>query len=712
MTGRTVARLCLLSRAVQLSWTTIGFEEHWTGFAIYPLFKMKEKEMVSSPPRTQAEKELAGQAARQIQLRWFSSIVILEIRFRWLAAAGVLVATWFTSSFLNIITTSWPLYIVGTCMLAYNTLLWLYLEKRFPFPIRARSLGYEYDDPSKFYWKNLEQEELAHAYTFHRFVQIQTSLDWLAMILLVHFSGGIESPLLFYFIFHLIIASILLSPRACYFFASVAALAVATLAILEYARLVPHISMGFISEPLYQSEIYIISVLFFFITSLYISVYLTTYITSNLRQRDKKLLRLQRQLSGAYQQIETLYKVTKTVSSTLDLEEVLNLVAQSAAKAMQIKACIIRLLNENGQTMDIVASHGLSEQYLAKGPIDIRKSRFMYQTVTSGQPTIISDTASDNRLQYPVETRAEGINSMLCVPLLIRGKTEGVLCVFSAKPDYFNESDAEFLSALAGGGATAIENARTYQALEMADRAKSDFVRMVTHELRSPLSAVQSMLRLLEQGYVGTMTSKQQNLVQRSQRRISFLLALVKDLLELAAGKMERIRGEVKEVELDKILTQVIELMQASAKEKGLHFEIEIGQGPFVLIGVKDGLERVLMNLVSNAIKYTPKGGTVTIKAWSEKNQIKIVVSDTGIGIPKEALPRIFTEFYRAKNAKALEMEGTGLGLAIAKDVIEQHGGQISLESTEGKGSTFYVTLPKITNESARPVSSEPSSPQ
>ena len=218
---------------------------------------------------------------------------------------------------------------------------------------------------------------------------------------------------------------------------------------------------------------------------------------------------------------------------------------------------------------------------------------------------------------------------------------------------------------------------------------------MVTHELRSPLSAVQSMLRVLEQGYVGPITSKQKDLVQRSQRRISFLLALVKDLLELAAGKMEHLTGEKKKVVLNDTITKVTELMQTSAEEKGLEFKVEIAEEPLVLVGIEDGLERVFMNLLSNAVKYTPARGSVAVRAWSENDQIKVEVSDTGIGIPEEALPRIFDEFYRAKNAKAMEMEGTGLGLAIAKDVVEQHGGHISVKSVVGEGSTFYVTLPK-----------------
>ncbi len=614
---------------------------------------MEEKSIV--PPRTPVEEELVRRVAWQIQLRWP-------------AALGVLIAAWFAAFILKIQLPQWPLYAIGLSVLFYNVLFRLYL-------------------------KRLEREAISEAAVFDRFAKIQTSLDWLAMILLVHFSGGIESPLLFYFIFHLIIASILLSPRACYFFATLAVLAVGALAILEYRGFVPHISLGFTSPLLYQNGLYISGILFFFSTCLYISVYLATSVTINLRRKDKELLRLQQRLSIAYQQMQTLYEVTQTVSSTLNMEEVLNLIAQSAAEAMQVKACTIRLLGESGQTLDTVSAYGLSEQYLTKGSIDVQKSLLARQTLL-GQPIVIPDTSRDDRLQYPAEARIEGINSMLCVPLLIRGKAEGLICVYSAKPNQFGESDVEFLSALASGGASAIENARAYQALEKADRAKSDFVQMVTHELRSPLSAVQSMLRVLEGGYVGALTPRQQDLIQRSKRRISFLLALVGDLLELAAGKVEQLRGKKTEVMLNETLAKVTELMQASAEEKGLKFKIEIPQEPLILVGIQDGLERVFINLVSNAVKYTPAGGSVVVRAWSENGQIKVEISDTGIGIPEEALPRIFDEFYRAKNAKAMEMEGTGLGLAIAKDVVEQHGGQISLKSAVGEGSTFCVTLP------------------
>jgi len=296
-------------------------------------------------------------------------------------------------------------------------------------------------------------------------------------------------------------------------------------------------------------------------------------------------------------------------------------------------------------------------------------------------------------VQSPELIAAEGIRSTLCVPLTVRGKTEGVICVYSSEESQFIQSDAEFLATLARAGATAIENARVYEALEMADRAKSDFMRMLTHEFRSPLSAVQSMLRLLETGVVGPISEKQRDLVERSQRRIAALLAMVNDLLELASGKMEMLQGVKKEVNLSDLIIKVSEVMQPRAQEKGVEYQVEMAEDPLVLLGFEEGLERVVMNLVSNAIKYTPTGGSVKVTAWSEDHRIKLEVSDTGIGIPEEALPRIFTEFYRAKNAKAVHVDGTGLGLVLVKDVVEQHGGQISVTSEVDRGSTFTVTL-------------------
>jgi signal transduction histidine kinase len=637
--------------------------------------------------------ELGVEAAWKIQLRWFAFIGILEIRLRWLAAFGVLAMTWAASTWLQIPLPTGPLYAIGVGMLVYNALLRLYLARRRLYPIRARSSGYQYDALLRFYWTRLEQEAFSEAVGFNRFLKVQTGIDWLLMILLVHFSGGIESPLLFYFVFHLIFASILLSRRDCYIFATLATLLVTALAILEGYGVLPHVSLGFVSAPLYQSGLYVASVLFFFTTSLYVSVYLTTTVISNLRQKDEELLRLQHRLSDAYQLLQTLYQVTRTISSSLDAQEVLDLVAKGAAEAMEVQGCTIRLVREAGSVVDTVAAYGLSQGYLDKGPIDIQRSRHIQQTFSSAQPVIISDVSRDARLQYAAEAEAEGVRSMLCAPLIVQDKVDGVICVYSAEAAHFDEDDAEFLSALASAGSIAIENARTYEALKKADQAKSDFVQMVTHELRSPLSAVQSMLTLMEEGIVGPVTPKQLDLLQRSERRIGALLALVGDLLELAAGRIEHLEGQRTELLLNDLVTRVVEMMQAHVEEKGLALTVELSDETLTLLGVREALERVLVNLVDNAIKYTPRGGSVWLRAWRAGDRIEIEVTDTGIGIPEEALPRVFDEFYRARNA-ASAGDGTGLGLTITRDIVEQHGGRIAVRSVVGEGSTFHVSLP------------------
>lgn len=628
-----------------------------------------------------------------VQLRWFSFIGVLEIRLRWFAAAGVLIGTWILDTVLDLPIPGWPLYAIGVCMFIYNYLLHRYLERRFTYPTRVS--GYDYEGLLQFYWRGMEREGIAEAASFDRFVQVQLSLDWLAMILLVHFTGGVTSPLLFFFVFHLIVAAALLSRPACYFFATMAVVAVTTLALLEFANIIPHYSIGLVSESVHYSGLYVAAILFQFTTSMYVTVYLATTLTKFLRQRDEQMLRLQQSLSDAYQLIQTLYNVTKTVSSTLDLEEVLDLVAQSAAEAMQVRACSIMLVNRTGTLIDTVASFGLSDQYPDAGRIDSGRTNYVSETLATGQPTIVRDTSKEDGLLYPEAARADSIASILCVPLLIRNRAEGVICVYSDQPGHFIQRDAEFLAALASAGATAVENARTYEALQSADRVKSDFVRMVTHEFRSPLSAVQSMLRLLDLGIVEPLGEKQRDLVERSQRRISHLLALVNDLLELAAGKMEPLQGEKHRVDLSNIVAKVSEVMQPRAVEKGLRYDVDVETEPLWLAGFEDSLERMIMNLVSNAVKYTPGGGTVTIRAGSEQGEIKLEVTDTGIGIPEEAMSRIFTEFYRAKNAKSTNVEGTGLGLVIVKDVVEQHGGRISVRSRVGQGSTFSISLPQ-----------------
>jgi signal transduction histidine kinase len=234
-----------------------------------------------------------------------------------------------------------------------------------------------------------------------------------------------------------------------------------------------------------------------------------------------------------------------------------------------------------------------------------------------------------------------------------------------------------------------------YQALGQLDEMKSKFVLTVTHELRSPVGVIRSLLRTLLAGYAGTLSEGQQDIVDRVLHRADFLQTLIDDLLDLAAGKNEMgLKEESVAVGLDGVIRPVVERYEAEAREKQIVLEYRCRMGqPATIIATAEGLDRIFNNLVSNAVKYTPKGGRVSVVLSAEGGTVRVEVSDTGIGIPEESLNHLYEEFYRAPNAKAQVKEGTGLGLAITKDLVARYGGKIVVQSKVGQGTTFVVSF-------------------
>jgi len=312
-----------------------------------------------------------------------------------------------------------------------------------------------------------------------------------------------------------------------------------------------------------------------------------------------------------------------------------------------------------------------------------------------GKPVSVLDVTKDPGFQYPEEAKKEGIRSVLCVPLSVREKPIGVLRLYTGEIHRFTDDEVEFLSTLASQGAVAIENARTYQRLEDLEQAKSDFVFTVAHELKAPVAAIQSILRVLLEGYAGEIFQKQKELIDRAERRLIALQGLIRDLLALGALKGALQEAQKTDVILNGIVNRVVEAVQPEVEQKGLELRVEV---PDTLVTIKandDDLERLLSNLLENAVKYTPPKGKVHLQLSLNNNAVRIVVSDTGIGISPESMPRIFEEFYRAKNAKEMGQEGTGLGLSLVKHIVDRYHGEIDVQSKVQEGSTFTVTLPR-----------------
>lgn len=231
--------------------------------------------------------------------------------------------------------------------------------------------------------------------------------------------------------------------------------------------------------------------------------------------------------------------------------------------------------------------------------------------------------------------------------------------------------------------------------LKELDKMKSEFIAMVAHELRAPIATVEQQLTVIIGGMAGELNEKQQQMITRAKERTRSVLTLIKDLLDFSkieAGKMVQYKEPLS---LAEVIPRVVEAMKADAAVKNIRIEILHPLSGSIIQADQNSMDGILNNLISNAIKYTPDGGRVTIRLDDDDGFVKVSVTDTGIGIKGEDIPRIFDKFYRVKSSDTRQIVGTGLGLSIVKSIVDAHMGTISVESTEGKGTTFSVLLPK-----------------
>ncbi len=444
----------------------------------------------------------------------------VSVNMRWLAILGIVIATLVASMVFHIGFPTLPVYIICAFITLYNSaLLW-----------QLRSLKPE---------KSGSVIQKARTYG-----NIHIFLDLLALTVLLHFTGGIENPFLFYFVFHIILASIVLHYKTVYLLATSAILMVTLLVGLEYAEIIPHINLvGFAAPERYKEAGRILAVLACLATILYGSAYMATAISGELRKRQRQVVQLR----------ESLLQ-----EKTSELEQ--------------------------------------SSREIAK--LEEEKNRFL------------------------------------------------------------------------------------------------SFLGIAAHDLKAPLAAIQSYFGVMLGGFSGELNEKQKNMLERSSHRITELLSLISDLLDIPRIETGQIVQELKEISLRQVVRNCLQDQRKLAKERGIKLKVELPERLPKIRGSSPRLQQVITNLVNNAISYTPEG-TITLRAKEGDNGIEVEVMDTGIGIPSEDLPRVFDDFFRASN---VETKGTGLGLSITKRIVEAHGGKLWVESPypeSDTGSKFTFTLPK-----------------
>lgn len=236
---------------------------------------------------------------------------------------------------------------------------------------------------------------------------------------------------------------------------------------------------------------------------------------------------------------------------------------------------------------------------------------------------------------------------------------------------------------------------RDLSALKVANQVRSNFVSMVSHELRTPLNSVHGFIELLWQGHMGELNDEQRLYLGYAQEGVQQLISIVEDILFMTRSDLGQFETKQQGVQLLELVRLVTRSLQPQAVKAGVALILEIAPETPLLYVDPQRIKQVLNNLISNAIKYTPPGGSVTITASVHDEHFQMIsVTDTGYGIQAEDRPHIFERFYQSNHSQQSKMGGYGLGLSIARLIVEQHGGTISFDTVVGKGSSFYFTLP------------------
>ncbi|OGW81209.1 MAG: hypothetical protein A3G33_05875 [Omnitrophica bacterium RIFCSPLOWO2_12_FULL_44_17] len=420
------------------------------------------------------------------------------INLRWIAIAGVVSTVYIASEILHIPLEVFPLYGVVFFLIVNAVLLrWVIV----------------YFQDRKFFKK------------MKTLMSFQLFLDLFYLAALIHFSGGIENPFYFYFIFHIIIAGILLSRRATYLIATYASAIFLIVVFCEQCGFLTHHCLkGVFSAPLSGNFLYLMGASFVFMSTLYITAYLTTSISIQLTEREQSL------------------KVAN------------------------------KLLKEK-------------------------------------------------------------------------------------------------------------------------DRVKSEYVLRVTHDIKEDLAAIHSCIEPVQKGITGALNERQTDLLRRARVRSKQLVVFVDALLEITRLKLTE-KIEMKYFSVNELVQEIQEMFAVSAQEKQISFEVCADPDIPSMKGVRVYVHEAILNLLNNSLKYTPEKGKIVWEIRNHQNVLFVKISDTGIGIPREDLPRIFEEFYRAGNAKEREKKGTGLGLSITKAIAEMHHGKVWVESELGKGTSVYLEFP------------------
>jgi len=377
-----------------------------------------------------------------------------------------------------------------------------------------------------------------------------------------------------------------------------------------------------------------------------------------------------------------LIEIARDLASTLDLDALLYRIVKVASEIANAEEASILLFDEVTRQLHFQVATNMDPNMRG---VDVPlEGSIAGWILTNRKPVRIGDVRDDARYFSGVENATSyATQSILGVPLITKDKVVGVLEVLNKREGHFSEVDEELLLVLGAQAAVAIENTRLFQ--------QSDLISEFVHELRTPLASLSTATYLLLRPEISSQQHEQ--IVNNIHSETLRLNALASSFLDLSRLESGRVHFHYKKVNIEPIFQTCCEIMQSKAAENNIEIKTDIKKDLPELEADPDKIKQVLLNLVSNAVKYNKPGGTVTLRATKEDEQIRIEVEDTGYGIPAEAMPHLFKKFFRVRETES-KAAGTGLGLSITKQIVQGHKGTISVKSKPSEGTTFIIHLP------------------
>ncbi|GAP14078.1 histidine kinase [Longilinea arvoryzae] len=399
-------------------------------------------------------------------------------------------------------------------------------------------------------------------------------------------------------------------------------------------------------------------------------------------------------LSARVEELQVMQRIDRELNTSLDITRAMRITLEWAMRQSGASAGLVTIVQD--KTLQIMASQGYSNELdiFAEGRMPSDQFQ-LEQVVESGAPRQLT-VAREGGLLH-------GARNQTIIPIRRETATTGLILLESLQAESYGDEKMNFLLRLSDHASIAIANAQLYAAVQAANLAKSEFVSFVAHELKNPMTSIKGYTELLAVGAVGPINEAQTNFLSTIRSNIDRMNTLISDLNDVTKIEVGRLRLDFKAIKLAEIVEEINRSTHKQIEEKNQKFEIVLPQDLPPVWADRVRLTQVLVNLVSNANKYTDKDGEILLSAertanrWDEQGAAEVVhiwVRDNGIGISEEDQTKIFQKFFRSEDPKTREAPGTGLGLNITRSLVEMQGGKIWFESEYRVGTTFHITVP------------------